>query len=137
MPAKTPTSSCSQCGAEIPGDAPRDLCPRCLIEAVLSAPDDFLEEEAEDDDITLGAAQLPKVPDHQLKDQIGVGGFGEVYAADQLHPVRRQVAIKVLKQGQNTKQIIRRFEAERQALALMDHPNIATIYDAGETEDKR
>lgn len=137
MPAKTPTSSCTRCGAEIPGDAPRDLCPRCLIEAVLSAPDDFVEEEAETDDITLGTTTLPSVPDHRLKEQIGIGGFGEVYAADQLHPVRRQVAIKVLKQGQNTKQIIRRFEAERQALALMDHPNIATIYNAGETEDKR
>ena len=69
----------------------------------------------------------------KLLEQIGEGGFGLVFMAEQQHPVRRKVALKVLKPGMDTRQVIARFEAERQALALMDHPNIAKVLDAGET----
>ena len=62
---------------------------------------------------------------YRLVEQIGEGGFGVVFLAEQLQPVRRQVAVKILKPGMDTQQVIARFEAERQALALMDHPNIA------------
>ncbi|HEX5398214.1 MAG TPA: serine/threonine-protein kinase, partial [Verrucomicrobiae bacterium] len=68
---------------------------------------------------------------YKLLEQIGEGGFGYVYMAEQLEPVKRRVALKILKPGMDSKQVIGRFEAERQALALMDHPNIAQIYDAG------
>jgi serine/threonine protein kinase len=68
---------------------------------------------------------------------LGEGGFGCVYLADQEHPVRRKVALKILKLGMDTKQVIGRFEAERQVLALMDHPNIAKVLDAGATESGR
>jgi serine/threonine protein kinase len=73
---------------------------------------------------------------YQLLEQIGEGGFGIVFLAQQ-QPVRRKVAVKVLKPGMDSRQVIARFEAERQALALMDHPNIARVLDAGETASGR
>ena len=132
---KSLTSTCSRCGKELPTDAPRELCPPCLLEAVLSAPDDFMGEERDDE--TLHVPEAPDVPDFRLQQLLGAGGFGEVYSAEQIRPIRRAVALKVLKRGMNTRQVMKRFEAERQALALMEHPNIATVYDAGETADKR
>ena len=74
---------------------------------------------------------------YKLMEQIGEGGFGLVYVAEQHQPVRRKVAIKVIKPGMDSKNVIARFEAERQALALMDHPNIAQVFDAGTTEHGR
>jgi tetratricopeptide (TPR) repeat protein/serine/threonine protein kinase len=70
---------------------------------------------------------------YKLLEQIGEGGFGVVFMAEQQHPVRRKVALKVIKPGMDTRQVIARFEAERQALALMEHPNIARVLDAGTT----
>ncbi|MGY8771215.1 MAG: serine/threonine protein kinase [Pirellulales bacterium] len=74
---------------------------------------------------------------YKLLQQIGEGGFGVVYMAEQTKPVRRKVALKVIKPGMDTKEVIARFEAERQALALMDHPNIAKIFDGGTTRSGR
>ncbi len=74
---------------------------------------------------------------YKLLEQIGEGGMGLVFHADQLRPVRRRVALKIIKPGMDSKQVIARFEAERQALALMDHPNIARVLDAGATESGR
>jgi serine/threonine-protein kinase len=74
---------------------------------------------------------------YKLLEQIGEGGFGVVFMAEQQQPVRRKVALKVLKPGMDTRQVIARFEAERQALALMDHPNIAHVFDGGETATGR
>jgi serine/threonine protein kinase len=73
---------------------------------------------------------------YKLIEQIGEGGFGIVFMAEQQQPVRRKVALKVLKPGMDTKQVIARFEAERQALALMDHPSIARVLDAGTTGER-
>src|ERR1700683_4964196 len=70
---------------------------------------------------------------YKLLQQIGQGGFGVVYMAEQEKPVRRRVALKIIKPGMETGQVIARFEAERQALALMDHPHIAKVLDAGAT----
>jgi tetratricopeptide (TPR) repeat protein/serine/threonine protein kinase len=70
---------------------------------------------------------------YKLLEQVGEGGFGVVFMAEQQQPVRRKVALKVLKPGMDTRQVVARFEAERQALALMDHPNIARVFDGGET----
>ncbi len=74
---------------------------------------------------------------YRLLELIGEGGMGVVYTAEQTEPVRRQVALKLIKPGMDTKQVIARFEAERQALAMMDHPNIARILDAGATDGGR
>jgi serine/threonine protein kinase/tetratricopeptide (TPR) repeat protein len=74
---------------------------------------------------------------YKLLQQIGEGGFGVLFMAEQTHPVQRRVALKILKPGMDTRQVIARFEAERQALALMDHPNIAKVHDGGETATGR
>jgi WD40 repeat protein/serine/threonine protein kinase len=74
---------------------------------------------------------------YKLMEQIGEGGMGLVFVAEQQQPVRRKVALKVIKPGMDTREVIARFEAERQALALMDHPNIAKVFDAGTTDSGR
>jgi serine/threonine-protein kinase len=74
---------------------------------------------------------------YKLLEQIGEGGFGVVFMAEQQQPLRRKVALKVLKPGMDTRQVVTRFEAERQTLALMDHPNIAKVFDAGTTASGR
>src|SRR5262245_42014060 len=74
---------------------------------------------------------------YKLVEQLGEGGFGVVFLAEQERPVRRNMALKIIKPGMDTRQVIARFEAERQALAMMDHPNIAKVYDAGATENGR
>ncbi|MCZ6652480.1 MAG: protein kinase, partial [Planctomycetota bacterium] len=77
------------------------------------------------------------IGNYKLLQEIGHGGFGVVYMAEQEQPVRRNVALKIIKLGMDTKQVIARFEAERQALAMMDHPNIAKVLDAGATDTGR
>jgi serine/threonine protein kinase len=83
----------------------------------------------------LAALEGRQVGPYLLRQLIGEGGFGTVYLAEQKQPFRRKVAVKLLKQGLDSKEVVARFEAERQALALMDHPSIAKVFDAGETED--
>jgi WD40 repeat protein/serine/threonine protein kinase len=118
---------------------------RLRVERFLAAQGEigsFLESPAPELDPTR---DLPAVSDgpgtvvgpYKLLEQIGEGGFGVVFMAEQTAPVRRRVALKVLKPGMDTKQVVARFEAERQALALMDHPNIAKVFDAGSTDAGR
>jgi eukaryotic-like serine/threonine-protein kinase len=128
---------------------------RALLAAHDAAPEGFLDSPAASGDaadalnVTVkGDPRLtPKRPgimsneqsgDHigpyKLLQQIGEGGFGAVWMADQEKPVRRRVALKIIKLGMDTKEIVARFEQERQALAMMDHPNIARVFDAGATE---
>ncbi|MFG0273637.1 MAG: tetratricopeptide repeat protein [Phycisphaerales bacterium] len=97
-----------------------------------------------DEAATLGAAPGEAVGPaddfgerFRVLERLGSGGFGDVYLAEQLHPVRRRVAIKVIKLGMDTREVITRFEAERQALAMMDHPAIARVLDAGATTTGR
>jgi serine/threonine protein kinase len=78
-----------------------------------------------------------KIGGYKLLEQIGEGGCGVVFMAEQTQPIHRKVALKIIKPGMDTRSVIARFEAERQALALMDHPNIAKIFDAGATESGR
>ena len=78
-----------------------------------------------------------KIGPYKLMEQIGEGGFGLVFVAEQTEPVRRKVALKVIKPGMDSSQVIARFQAERQALAMMDHPNIARVLDAGTTDTGR
>jgi len=93
---------------------------------------------------TIGAATLDDPPEelaakvighYHLLQKIGEGGMGEVWLAEQKEPVRRRVALKLVKAGMNTREVMARFESERQALALMEHPTIAKVYDAGSTPD--
>ena len=119
---------------------------RRKIEALLKSnerAESFLERPASADVGVTRAKVVPgeKPGDHvdryKLLKQIGEGGWGVVFVAEQQFPVSRFVALKVVKPGTDTKSVIARFEAERQALALMDHPNIAHVFDAGATESGR
>src|SRR5258708_35919777 len=85
----------------------------------------------------VAAAPGTIIGPYKLLQQIGEGGMGVVYMAEQAAPVRRKVALKIIKPGMDTREVIARFEAERQALALMDHPNIARVFDGGATEAGR
>jgi serine/threonine protein kinase/Tfp pilus assembly protein PilF len=86
---------------------------------------------------SAGSGDPQQIGPYRILEKIGEGGFGEIYAAQQTEPVKRRVALKVLKAGMDTKAVLARFEAERQALALMDHPCIAKVLDAGETDRGR
>ena len=77
------------------------------------------------------------VGNYRLIEQVGAGGMGVVYRAEQLRPVRRIVALKLVKLGMDTREVIARFQSERQALAVLEHPGIARVYDAGATESGR
>ncbi len=88
--------------------------------------------------VDLLERKLPeRIGQYKLLQAIGEGGFGTVYMAEQEHPVRRRVALKVIKLGMDSRAVIARFEAERQALAMMDHPGIAKVFDAGTTDSGR
>src|SRR5262249_28071535 len=78
-----------------------------------------------------------KIGPYKLLQKLGEGGFGVVFVAEQTEPVRRKVALKILKPGMDSRQVIARFEQERQALAIMDHPNIAKVFDGGATPSGR
>jgi serine/threonine protein kinase len=82
----------------------------------------------------LGSEQLGP---YTLGERLGEGGFGVVFAAEQAGAIRRRVAIKIMKEGMDSRNVIARFQAERQALAMMDHPNISRVFDAGTTRDGR
>src|SRR5436190_1104313 len=112
------------------------------IRALLHAAEngaDFLAPITPNPGQTLPAIEQPgdRIGRYKLLEQIGEGGCGIVYMAEQEQPLRRKVAFKVIKLGMDTRQVIARFEAERQALALMDHPNIAKVLDAGATDTGR
>jgi eukaryotic-like serine/threonine-protein kinase len=96
-----------------------------------------VDAEKPGDHIGLPAVGSAKVGRYKLLQKIGEGGCGVVWMAEQEEPVRRRVALKVIKLGMDTKAVVARFEAERQALAMMDHPNIAKVHDAGATETGR
>src|SRR5436190_16567184 len=116
---------------------------RRKVEALLKSNDragDFMEDpptgaiSERRAKVTAGEKPGDRLGHYKLLQQIGEGGGGVVFMAEQEEPVRRRVALKIIKPGMDTKSVIARFEAERQALALMDHPNIAKIFDAGTTE---
>ena len=86
---------------------------------------------------TIIEAPGQQIGRYKLLQKIGEGGFGVVFMAEQQSPVRRKVALKIIKPGMDTKAVVARFEAERQALAMMDHPNIARVLDGGATESGR
>ncbi|MFN8548253.1 MAG: serine/threonine-protein kinase [Candidatus Eisenbacteria bacterium] len=113
---------------------------RAQVESLLVAAEragSFLERTVEMEPRAGDAAIGSIIGRYKLLEEIGEGGFGVVYMAEQLEPVHRMVALKVLKAGMDTREVIARFEAERQALALMDHPNIARVLDAGATAQGR
>ena len=122
-----------------------DAALRQRLEGLLGKHDQagsFLESPAVAAVATVDAPAVSERPGtvigpYKLMEQIGEGGMGLVFVAEQQQPVRRKVALKVIKPGMDTRAVVARFEAERQALALMDHPNIAKVHDAGTLETGR
>jgi len=119
--------------------ADREL--RQRVEALVAAhgaQEDFLPLPEETvADAATSDPPIDAIGPYKLLQTIGEGGFGTVYLAEQRQPVHRRVALKLIKLGMDTKQVIARFEAERQALAMMDHPHVAKVFDAGATESGR
>ena len=113
----TDFKSCKECGAPLP--------PVCAETKTLGIPTK---------NSAIGEIILEK---YKLIEELGSGGMGVVYKAEQIRPVKRSVALKIIKLGMDTKNVIARFEIERQALAVMDHPNIARVFDGGATETGR
>src|SRR6266705_4821438 len=112
----------------------KDAALLARVQALLRADESgesFLPEQPKATVVAITEKPGDCIGRYKLLQQIGEGGCGAVYMAEQTEPVRRRVALKVIKLGMDTKQGIARFEAERQALALMDHPNIAKVLDAG------
>jgi len=130
--------TCEECGTELPANSPQGLCAQCLLNVDLRLapePRSTLHSAPEEPDAVSPAGE--QIGPYKLLQKLGEGGCGVVYMVEQQVPVRRRVALKVIKLGMDTKSVIARFEAERQALALMDHPNIAKVLDAGATEKGR
>jgi eukaryotic-like serine/threonine-protein kinase len=129
--------NCPQCEEELgPGD-PVGLCPNCLIQGAFDSSVGAHAFATQ----TIDSAEAPTSDDdfgrYHIVRPIGEGGMGTVYLAEQREPIRRSVALKVVKLGMDTGQVLARFAQERQALAMMDHPNIARIFDAGATAKGR
>jgi serine/threonine protein kinase/tetratricopeptide (TPR) repeat protein len=119
---------CPQCDAELGSDDPARLCPRCLIQGAFDS-----SVSATTQTIDSAASLEDDFGHYRILRPIGEGGMGTVYLAEQRDPIRRLVALKVVKLGMDTNDVLARFANERQALARMDHPNIAQIFDAGST----
>ena len=125
--------NCPQCGAEVDSDDPAGLCPKCLFQGAFDSAVGIGEAATQ----TIQKPAPPAGDDnfgrYHIVRPLGEGGMGTVYLAEQHEPIRRKVALKVVKLGMDTAQVLARFANERQALAVMDHPNIARIFDAGAT----
>ena len=122
-------SQCLKCGASLNHSPRGKYCPACYFSVALEG----IAEVEEDSDVQASDESGDSIGRYELLEQLGEGGFGVVFRAIQREPVRRVLALKVIKPGMDSREVIARFEAERQALALMDHPHIAKVYDAGAT----
>jgi eukaryotic-like serine/threonine-protein kinase len=133
--------NCPRCEAEVSLDDPAGLCPQCLIQAAIGGAFESSVGLDESGTQTIDAATAEAGGDdfgrYKIVRPIGEGGMGTVYLAEQRDPIRRLVAIKVVKLGLDASEVLARFDNERQALAIMDHPNIARIFDAGATAKGR
>src|SRR6204780_324087 len=127
--------NCPQCGAELDSADLAGLCPSCLIQGAFDS--SLGGDEAQTIDTAPAAAGDDDFGRYHIVRALGEGGMGTVYLAEQREPIRRWVALKVVKLGMDTGEVLARFAKERQALAMMDHPNIARIFDAGATPKGR
>jgi serine/threonine protein kinase len=129
--------NCPQCGAELDSGGPAGLCPNCLIQGAFDSSVAAEESGTQTIDTANTAPGDDDFGRYHILRPLGEGGMGAVYLAEQREPIRRFVALKVIKPGMDTGQVLARFANERQALAIMDHPNIARIIDAGATPKGR
>ncbi len=129
------SSICSRCGAQAEGDSLKHLCLNCLLSYGLKG--GWSEDECDNGEDGEDAQNREEFERFKVLGKLGEGGCGIVYRAEQLAPVRREVALKVIKLGMDTPTVVTRFETERQALALMDHAGIAKVFEAGATRSGR
>ncbi len=127
--------NCPHCDADLGSDGVAGLCPECLIKGAFDS--SIGGNDSTTQTINTAAPGDDEFGRYQIIRSIGEGGMGTVYLAEQREPIRRRVALKVVKLGMDTGQVLARFAKERQALAMMDHPNIARIFDAGATPKGR
>lgn len=153
-----PSPECPRCRAQLPANEPQRHCPQCRLALAEDASSKHavrgVESEVTVDsgtfdraETTTGASALFRrtpsekpgdfIGPYKIREKLGEGGCGVVYVVDQESPVRRRVAVKVIKLGMDTKTVVARFEAERHALARMEHANIAKVLDAGSTASGR
>lgn len=116
------SKTCGRCGADLPASTTDATCSACALRLVI-------DNQSETPGTQVGPYTLLR--------KIGEGGMGMVYLAEQDYPIRRQVALKIVKLGMDTREIVARFEIELQAMAMLDHPNIAKVFDAGSTRSGR
>ena len=143
-----PATCCTRCGEPIRSRSAKGLCPECLFSLATGGDDDpTVSADLHATAPVTGPSPSPVGALNSLKNQvignykilqkIGEGGFGVVYMAEQIRPVKRRVALKIIKVGMDTEEVVARFEAERQALAMMEHTSIAKVFDAGATDTGR
>lgn len=135
-----PDNLCSRCGETLPAGTAEGFCPKCLLKLGLERGSGGEDDSA--DSPPTEAAHAPhaapeRIGPYRILQSLGEGGMGIVYLAEQVEPIRRRVALKVVKPGMDSGEVLARFEAERQALAVMSHPNVARVFDAGVTEQGR
>ncbi|MCF7734479.1 MAG: protein kinase, partial [Akkermansiaceae bacterium] len=139
--AMTDPPTCPACGAPLAQGNPSGMCPACLLRAAMggASSQDPAPDEADTAQWPPTLSEQPgtRIGHYKLLEQIGEGGFGVVWMAEQEEPVRRRLALKIIKLGMDTREVVARFEAERQALAMMEHPNIASVFDGGATATGR
>jgi serine/threonine protein kinase len=128
---------CPKCEAELGSGDPAGLCPQCLILGAFDSSVGADEAGTCTIDTATSTASDDDFGRYHVLRPLGEGGMGTVYLAEQLEPIHRSGALKVVKLGMDTAQVLARFDNERQALAMMDHPNIAQIFDAGATSKGR
>ena len=130
----TRPATCPACGAELPEGGPAGPCPRCLLALGL---DDQNRPSTESTVPQPQSRVHERIGPYRILELLGEGGMGSVYLVEQEAPIRRRVALKLIKLGMDSAQVLARFESERQALALMSHTGVAKVFDAGLTPNGR
>jgi WD40 repeat protein len=125
----TPSVRCPECGGSLMAGSQEGMCARCLLAAALRHPGASVPSGLPQPGEWIGSCRVVRL--------LGEGGMGMVYLAEQERPIARQVALKIIKLGMDTRAVLARFQSEQQALALMEHPNIAQVYEAGSSGNGR
>jgi eukaryotic-like serine/threonine-protein kinase len=136
----TAAARCPRCGARLEVDPVNGACPVCLLNLALAPASAATGESSSNQGTRVqpAAGSHPqRIGPYRILNVLGQGGMGVVYLAEQDHSIRRKVALKLIKLGMDTREVIARFNTERQALALMSHPNIARVFDAGSSDEGR